>query len=197
MKKVYLITSLLFFALQLSMAQEAQVTPDPEKISGEEVEARKSPLAVTTLRSGDAYAKIVYSQPHLRGRQMLGDKVSYGKVWRLGANEATEIFLTADLKIGEKTLDAGAYSVYAIPEKDKWTLIFNHSLGQWGAYGYNEKKDAARVEVPVKEAPMNFEAFTIWFDAEGPSLNMAWGDTWVNVPVSFDMKMERKKASDK
>ncbi len=187
MKRNLIYTTL---ALVLSMsyfhsvsAQEVAVTPDPSKLTGKAVEARPSPMAVATMKKGDAYVKVVYSQPHLKNRKMIGEKEPYGKVWRLGANEATEITLTEDITIGDTQLEAGTYSMFAIPEEGNWTIVFNSGLGQWGAYSYDESKDVARVEVPVKKAEKTFEAFTIWFSADGSSMNMAWGDTQVNVPI--------------
>lgn len=191
MKKRNLYTFIvLFLAGLLSQnvfAQDVAVTPNPDKLTGKAVEARPSPMAVATMKKGDAYVKVVYNQPHLRNRKMLGgDAVPYGKVWRLGANEATEITLTEDMTIGGKKLKAGTYSMFAIPEKDKWTIILNKEVGQWGAYNYDKSKDAARVEVPVKKADNTFEAFTIWFSADGSAMNMAWGDTKVSVPVQVN-----------
>lgn len=190
MKKNILYTALAVFLISIIsqdiLAQEVAVTPDPNKLSGKAVEARPSPMAVATMKKGDAYIKIVYNQPHLRGRKMIGEKEPYGKVWRLGANEATEITLTEDVTIGGKELEEGTYSMFAIPEKDKWTIVFNSALGQWGAYSYDKSKDVARVEVPVEKAKATFEAFTIWFSADGSQMNMAWGDTQVSLPIEVD-----------
>lgn len=185
MRKVYLAIGLLFFALQLVVAQDLVVRPNSKGLKTGEVEARKSPMSSSYMKKGDAYARVVYNQPHLRGRKMLGEKEAYGKVWRLGANEATELFLTADLEVGGKTLEKGAYSVYAIPEADKWTLIFNSDLGNWGAYGYNKDNDVLHVEVATQKASKAFEAFTVWFSDDGSALNMAWGDTHVSAPIAF------------
>ena len=183
------------FALLLTthacLAQSPEVRPTNNRVTTKAVEARKSPLALTTLRVGDSYAKIVYSQPHLRGRTMLGNTISYDQVWRLGANEATEIFTTADLKIGDKILPAGAYSVFAIPTEKTWTLIFNKGLGQWGAYTYDESLDQLRVDAKVLRASKPYEAFNIWFEDSGDALNFAWGNDLVTVPVSFVAAMRK------
>lgn len=186
MKRLLLSLTMLFALVQISLAQtEAQVAPNPERISTKEVSARKSPMAIATLKKGDAYAKIVYCQPHLRGRKMLGETLPYGKLWRLGANEATEIFLTADLTIEGKVLKKGAYSLFATPEKDKWTLIFNKELGQWGEYTYKPESDVLKVDIPAKANDKTFEAFTIWFSKDGSTLNMAWDTALATAKVSF------------
>ncbi len=189
MKKHLIYTTLsifMVFALSYStFAQEVKVTPDPNKVTGKATEAKPSPMAVATMKKGDAYVKVVYGQPHLKGRKMLGEKEPYGKVWRLGANESTEITLTKDMMIGGKNVKAGTYSMFAVPEKDKWTLVLNSDLGQWGAYSYDKSKDVVRVDAPVKKAEKTFEPFTIWFKADGSAMNMAWGDTQVSVPVKI------------
>jgi len=192
-KLIFSVLAMLFVA-QLTFAQDIVYSfmPQPKNVSGKEVEARKSPMMSSSLRDGNDYAKIIYSQPHLRGRQMVGGNAApYGKVWRLGANEATEIFLNDDLEIDGKVLNEGAYAIFAIPNEKEWTIIFSNQLGQWGAYNYDESHDELRVTVPVQESKEKFEAFTIWFsDNEGDSnramLNMAWDTAMVSAPVRFD-----------
>ena len=166
-------------------AQDSYVTqPRADQISSVAPMPKKSPMNSASVRSADgAYARVVYSQPMLRGRDMLGQEVPFGKVWRLGANEATELFTTAALDINGKTLPAGAYSLYAIPSQDKWELIFSNDLGQWGAYNYDADKDALRVDVPVQRGSESYEAFSIWFEAN--TLHMAWGTSHVVMPFSF------------
>ena len=87
--------------------------------SQETFKARSSPLAITTMRFKDAYVKIVYSQPQKRNREIFGELVPYGQVWRTGANEATEITLTKDMMVNDKILKAGTYSIFTIPHADK------------------------------------------------------------------------------
>lgn len=190
MKKNVLYTALTVFLISVIspnlFAQEVAVTPDPSKLTGKAAEARPSPMAVATMKKGDTYIKVVYSQPHLKGRKMIGEKEPFGKVWRLGANEATEITLTEDVTIGGKKLEAGTYSMFAIPEKDKWTIIFNSALGQWGAYSYDKSKDVAKVDAPVKNADKTFEAFTIWFSADGSAMHLAWGDNQLSLPIQVN-----------
>ena len=165
------------------LAQETVIQPRPDRLTTTAPVAKKSPMNSASMATPEGYMRIVYSQPMLRGREMFGEQVPYGKVWRLGANETTELFLTADARVAGKTLPAGAYSVFAIPTADSWTLIFNRDLGQWGAYNYEEGRDVLRVEVPVERSEDNYEAFTIYFDEE--ALHMVWGTTHVKVPVEL------------
>ncbi len=154
--------------------------------SQEAVEPRPSPMAIAVTQQGGTYVKIVYSRPHKRGREIFGSELApYGKVWRLGANEATEITTTKNIKVAGKTLKAGTYSMFAIPEKDEWIIIFNSGLGQWGAYDYDASQDVLRIEVPVQQAEEVYEPFTIAFNEEGTELTMVWDQTKVVLPVKL------------
>ncbi|MEQ8302311.1 MAG: DUF2911 domain-containing protein [Cyclobacteriaceae bacterium] len=132
-------------------------------------------------------AKVTYGRPMKKGRTMLGDKVPYDKMWRTGANETTEIKLYKDVTFGDKKLGAGTYSVYSIPGKSEWTIIFNSKLDTWGDYEYDESQDVARVKVSASSAPSEVEAFTIMFDGKGGTGDMilAWETTMVKVPMKY------------
>src|SRR5687768_5690444 len=87
-------------------------------LAQENFKTRPSPLAIAAMRHKDAYVKIVYSQPQKRGREIFGKLVPFGQVWRLGANEATEITITKDLLINAVLVKAGTYSMFAIPNQE-------------------------------------------------------------------------------
>ena len=179
----FVVVSLVMGFGESLLAQDVVTLPRPDRITTAAPVAKKSPMNSCSMLTPDGYIRIVYSQPMLRGRTMLGDQVPYGKVWRVGANEATEIFTTAEMKVGDKTLQPGAYALFAIPEADSWTLIFSSDLGQWGAYNYKEESDVLRVSVPVVKSDNPYEAFTMFF--EESNMVMAWGTSVVKVPVSF------------
>lgn len=104
---------------------------------------------------GKASIYINYGSPSVKGRVIWGDLVPYGKVWRAGANEATTFSSDKDIQVEGKTLKAGTYGFFVVPEKDKWTVIFNKVSKQWGAYEYNDKEDVLRVTVtPVESKEM-------------------------------------------
>lgn len=139
-------------------------------------------------RNSDIIAKVVYSRPSKKGRTMLGDKEPFGKVWRLGANEATEIKLYKDVTFGDKTVKAGTYTIYAIPTATEWTIIFNTKLDTWGAYSYEEGKDVARIKIPTAKTEKEIEAFTIAFEEpkdKASNMIIAWENTMVKIPVKF------------
>ena len=149
---------------------------------------RPSPTSIVTMKYKNTYIKITYCQPHKKGREIFGELVPYGKVWRTGANEATEITVTKDILIGADTLKAGTYSVFTIPTPDKWTVIFNSELGQWGAYNYLESSDVMRLEVKTEKVEkVVWEPFTINFEQVNSKadLKMMWDQTMISVPIEF------------
>jgi len=173
-----------FFAVILTTA--SSLTPSFAQTA---IVPRPSPLAIVSTRHKDAYLKITYSQPHKKGREIFGKLVPYGKVWRTGANEATELTVTRNIQINGTLLPAGTYSVFTIPEKDKWTVILNSDLGMWGSYNYNESLDVMRFDVAVQpvEGDVVFEPFTIQLNQrnELADLLMMWDRTKISIPVKF------------
>lgn len=153
----------------------------------EVLKLRPSPLAITSVRYKDHYVKITYSQPQKKGREIFGSLVPFGKVWRTGANEATEITTTRDILIDSILLKAGTYSVFTLPEKGKWTIIINSDVGLWGAYNYNAAKDVWRFDVPVQSIDRMYEPFTIIFEHrnEVADLLMMWDKTKISIPIKF------------
>lgn len=138
-------------------------------------------------RNADPVIKVVYSRPSKKGRTMLGGTEAFGKVWRTGANETTEIKLYKDVTIGDKLVKAGTYSLYSIPDKTEWTIIINSKLDTWGAFAYDDSKDVARVKVPVGKTDAEVEAFTIVFDGKDDKAAMilAWENTLIRVPLKY------------
>src|SRR5882757_6739529 len=153
----------------------------------EPAKSRPSPVAIAAVKYKDTYLKIVYGQPQKKGRDIFGQLVPFDQVWRTGANEATEIHLTKDIKANNLDLKAGNYSLFTIPGKDKWTIILNADLGLWGAYNYNIKSDVLRFEVPAVTIAETRESFTIQIDQKNDKadLTMAWDKTKVTIPIQF------------
>ena len=168
---------LLVFGARSVAAQDIVPPPTPE-----------SPRAVTqTSFSDGTYASIHYGSPRKRDREIFGGLVPFNQVWRLGANEATEMTVTQDIRLGDMDLAAGTYALLAIPNEETWTLIVNAGLGMWGAFSYSEENDVLRLEAPVSMTDDIHEAFTITLEAneEGSSamLSMMWDQTSVTIPV--------------
>jgi Protein of unknown function (DUF2911) len=155
--------------------------------SQESIPPRPSPLAIVICRYKDSYLKITYSQPHKRGRDIFGTLVPFGEVWRTGANEATEITLSKDIFINGQLLAAGTYSLFTIPEKEKWTVVLNKDLGLWGSYNYNSKMDVLRFEAPVQSAAVIYEPFTIQINQRNnkADIELLWDRIKVSFPIDF------------
>ena len=132
-------------------------------------------------------ARVVYSRPQKNGRTVYGELVEYGKVWRLGANEATEIEFYKDVKVGANKVKKGRYTLYAIPQSETWTIIFNKETDIWGAFQYDAKKDAFRIDVKTEKLQELVEPFTMVFEKApgGANLIMAWDDVKVTLPLGF------------
>ncbi|MEP7258502.1 MAG: DUF2911 domain-containing protein [Flavitalea sp.] len=128
--------------------------------------------------------KVAYGQPSKNGRVIFGGLEQYGKVWRTGANEATEITFAKDASFGGKPIKAGTYSLFTIPTATDWTIILNPELKQWGAYGYDKikDKDALQVTAPSKKLDAPIEKLTLRF-TDANSLIIEWDQTQVEVPV--------------
>lgn len=157
-------------------------------LAQEPVQPRPSPLEMVTMKYEDTYVKITYCRPHKKGREIFGQLVPYGQVWRTGANEATEITITKPLKIGGQNLEEGTYSIFSIPKESKWTIIINKDLGEWGAFRYNEEHDKLRLEAEAEQIDEIYEPFTIEFEQSGlkkTNLLLIWDKTKVVIPIEF------------
>jgi hypothetical protein len=133
-------------------------------------------------------ARVIYGRPQKNNRVIFGYLVPYRSVWRLGANEATEIEFFKDVKINNKKVPKGEYTLYAIPDTGKWTVILNKETDTWGAFGYDAKKDVLRVDVPVKKQTDSLDVMTICFtgnDKNKTQLLMAWDDQEALLPISW------------
>jgi len=137
-----------------------------------------------------AIVRVTYSRPAKKEREVFGTKmVPYGEVWRLGANESSEIKFYQDVTIQGKKVKAGTYSLFAIPTATEWTIILNNDLDFWGAYSYNKDNDVLRVSVPTKKTDEVVENFSIQCikgsNDKETTMKMAWDMTLVEVPISF------------
>lgn len=180
----------LFFGLAvLSIAAKAQF-PAPLDKSPMDVSyfpANYPILKIQNKAPEPPACRAIYSRPQKNGRPIFGELVEYGKVWRLGANEATEFELYKDAKINNKPLKKGRYTIYAIPYQDKWTVIFNKETDIWGAFQYDEKKDVLRTDVKIQNQTDPVDAFTLVFDKtdSGANMIMAWDNVKATLPITI------------
>jgi hypothetical protein len=132
-----------------------------------------------------ALARVIYSRPQRDNRVIFGELIEFNKVWRLGANEATEIEFYKDVIVGGKKLVKGRYTIYAIPTPTKWTMIINKDTDSWGAFIYDEKKDLVRTDVNVQTLSTPVDIFSMSFTKadKGANLVIAWDNVSVSLPV--------------
>lgn len=133
------------------------------------------------------YARVIYGRPQRDGRIIFGELIRYNELWRLGANEATEIEFFQNVKIGGKALVKGKYTIYCIPAENEWTFILNKDTDTWGAFKYDAKKDIVRVKVKVKKNTIPTETFSIYFDktATGANMVVSWDIVTAALPISL------------
>jgi hypothetical protein len=145
---------------------------------------QKSPTDIAYMREGrqgPVTAKVVYSRPFKNERAIFGELVPFGKVWRTGADEATEITFYKDVMFGGKEVKAGSYALFTIPNNDSWDIILNSGLHQWGAFSYDEKMDVARTKATPQMMKDSVENFSIVFN-DG-NMIMGWDKTMIAVPI--------------
>lgn len=139
---------------------------------------------------------VTYSSPSKKGRTIFGELVPYGSVWRTGANEPTRFTTATPLSIGGQTLAAGEYSLWTIPGKEQWTVIFNSEIADWGVTLISggrdttrkPESDALQIIVPVEQLPEVVENFDISFVEDASDkrviLQLSWDRTRVSVPLN-------------
>jgi len=179
----FLRVSLILFVFQMPLWAQ---TSD-KQVTSIKKDDRPSPPAEAKGSLGDLLVKINYCQPGVKGRKIWGELVPYGKVWRTGANEATTIEVSRDCKVDGKMLKAGKYALFTIPGESEWMVIFNTVPDQWGAYKYDEAKDALRISVKPKSSTQFSERLT--FQVSGN--NSGEGEVslmWENLQVNWSMR---------
>lgn len=182
----------LAFALSCYIVSVASANAEAPKI---EIPAA-SPSCTIKQRVGLTDVEIEYSRPSVKGREIFGGMVPYGKVWRTGANKATKISFSAPVKLNGTEIPAGTYALMTIPGKDEWTVIINKAPDQWGAYKYDEKGDLARVKAKPVALSQSVESFTIDFGNlrdESADLDLTWDK--VQVPVKIEVEVTEKVLS--
>jgi len=149
-----------------------------------------SPTATLKQRVGVTDIEIVYSRPSLKGRVAFGGLEPFGAVWRTGANNATRIAFSTDVKIQGSSLAAGTYELFSIPGKADWTVIFQKAGKQWGAYAYKPENDTLRVTTKSIALTAPVETLTIDLNEvrdSSATLNIAWEKTRVPVKIDVDV----------
>jgi hypothetical protein len=149
-----------------------------------------SPPGSANLTAGDLTVSITYSRPSARGRVLFGTEEQkalqpYGKYWRLGANESTEVTFSRDVQFNGAAVKAGTYRIYAVPGADAFEIALNSELGKWGAMEPDYSLDVLHTKVPVQKTAAPVEQYTITLSEANPGIDIVfeWADTRFVVPV--------------
>jgi hypothetical protein len=171
---IAVLSVLLFSAFQFMKMQTKKISPE----------------STVTYAQGSTSISVTYSRPYKKGRAIFGNLVPFGQVWRTGANEATLVTTSKNLIIGGKSLPAGKYTLWTIPESDVWTIIFNNKQYSWGVDfktrpSREPEADVLQVKVPVQKVSPIVDQFTISFQNPPESaLVLTWDDVKIVVPFT-------------
>lgn len=180
-KSVYIFCA----ALMAGGMLQAQELPQP------------SPSAKVMQTVGLTEFTVTYSRPSMRDREIFGELVPYGKLWRTGANANSTIEFNTPVTFEGTTVESGKYSLYTIPGENAWQIILNRKTDSWGTGDYSEEMDVLRMQVPAQETGQMAESFTICFQNVSGSnahLILRWSD--VKVAVPFSVNVEEKVAQN-
>jgi hypothetical protein len=177
MSAIRMLAFALFIVVRAATQDASKAVPVPQQGRGN----RPSPPAQAQCKFADGKTITVdYSSPRMKGRKIFGNLVPYGEVWRTGANEATT-FVTNDHLVTVKgtSVPAGNYTIFTVPNADKWTLIINKHTGEGGTPYKYESEELARVPMSITTLSSPVENFTISFDHTGGScmMHMNWENT--------------------
>lgn len=148
-----------------------------------------SPPGQANMANGDLMVAVSYSRPSVRERVIFADNeeavVPFGKYWRLGANEATEISFNRDVIFNDQKVKKGTYRMYAVPGSGEFQINLNSELGRWGYIEPDYSKDVAKTTVPVTRLSRPVEQFTISLEntTEGIDAVFEWADVRFVVPI--------------
>lgn len=177
---------LIFFACSKKQEAPPAKTDQSQAVPAAEEKVQKRGTATATF--GEATVRIDYGRPELQGRDMLA-KATDGMVWRMGMDEATEIYTDADLKFGNTVIPKGHYSIWMKKMTgDQWQLLFNKETGIWGTQ-HKDEADFAAVPMTLSDNPQSVEKFTIEIEklaADRGVLKALWGTKVVSVEFQVE-----------
>jgi hypothetical protein len=180
-----IISTLCLFVALAGLSQQKPTELDKSPMDMSYWPANYPILKMSGKAKDQPIARIIYGRPMKNGRVIFGGIIQYNEMWRLGANEATEIETFRNVKIGGKILPKGRYTVYCLPTENKWTIIINKDNFCWGNFTYDIKKDLIRAEIDLEKNTESVEAFTMYFDdtKTGANLIFLWDEIKTSLPI--------------
>jgi hypothetical protein len=147
---------------------------------------RLSPNATVSQTVGYTVVTIDYCRPGVHGRKIWGGLVPYNQVWRTGANEATTIQFTTDVIVEGNKVPAGRYGLFTVPGENEWTIVFNKTDKQWGAFNYKQDDDLLRFKVKPENGPFTERMLFTFSGLTDSTVDVVLN--WENVRVTFNVK---------
>ncbi len=177
MQQIILSLSFLFFSLN-AFSQERSI-PYP----------RLSPFQKTEIKVGLCDLKLEYCRPSMKGREIFGGLVPYDTIWRTGANKNSKLTFSKNILVGEKMIEAGAYSIFTVPGEKEWEVYFYDELDEYGLPDtLDNEKIITRFSVPSISLDRKIESLAINFEnvtSNSVSIVIAWEQTMVLIPIKI------------
>ena len=170
---------------QSTAAQACWIRGTPERVA-----SRPSILDSASVQLGTSTVKVCYGRPRKNDRRIMGSLVPFGAPWRLGANEATVIHMPSSGSIAGVAVQAGSYSLYAIPSEKEWQIVVNSVTQRWGIpiNAAVREKDVGSGAVPAESTSSSEDQLRISFEKRGDKaadLVLHWDLTRVRIPVTL------------
>lgn len=178
MKKIILLSTIFCYGFTSAQIK----TPQP------------SPTATIIQKVGVSDISVEYSRPGAKGREIFGDLVPYGKIWRTGANKATKITFNEDCIFGGEKIKKGSYSLFTIPDMDVWSVLLNNDTELWGVGDYDKKKQVCNIETKVINSKDFTESFTIEFGkfkSFSSTMSLKWANTQIDIVIESKSSKEK------
>lgn len=140
------------------------------------------------LAANEPQVRVVYSRPQMKGRKVFGELLKYGEMWRVGANQTTEVTFFNDVMIGGKEVKAGSYGLFATVNSDEWEFILHKAVQSWGSANFNEDDVVVKVKAKTEKTPETLEALSMTFakkDEKNIHLVVGWENTMARLPISM------------
>ena len=160
-----------------------------------------SPIATVKQNVGLSELEITYSRPSKRGRQVFGNVVAYDQMWRLGANKNSTFTTSDDLYFGKDTLKKGTYAIFAMPQKQKWNVVFYADYSNWGTPDqWDDSKVVVSLNPEIESLKNSIETLSISIDkikTDGAVLSISWDRVRVEMPFNIDTRSKVEKSISK
>lgn len=137
------------------------------------------------LAANEPQVRVVYSRPQMKGRKVFGDLLKFGSMWRVGANETTELTFFNDVTINGKEVKAGRYGLFAVVNEGNWEFIIHQAVQTWGNANFDEKDTVVKVSAKTEKTPSTLEALSMTFVEKGDMVELVvgWENTMARLPI--------------